>query len=118
MSSVTGKALLVVTRLHEEGESAHYDVHAFIQSCSHVDWAYRDSVLDEFQHCEWGVHPLPNAAYRLAPGETVRIAVVYDVWWPAYDPYDDAGAELYYRKTRVLRRQKPREHYICKALRA
>lgn len=118
MSTVTGKAILVITRLHEEGESAHYDVHAFLQSCSHVDWSYRDAVTDEFQHCEWDLHPLPNAAYKLAQGETIRVAVVYDIWWPAYEWGRDDGAELGYRKTRVLRRQKPRDRYVSKEKRS
>lgn len=114
MSSVTGKALLVITRLHEDGASAHYEVHAFIQSCSHADWSYRDAVIDEFQHCEWDLHPLPNAAYKLAQGETIRVAVVYDIFWPRYSFYDDSNSDLTYRKTRVLRWQKPRERYISK----
>lgn len=117
MSSVTGKALLVITRLHKDGASARYEVHAFIQSCSHVDWSYRDAVTDEFQHCEWDIHPLPNAAYRLMQGETARVAVTYDIWWPTYDFSRDDGADLSYRKTRVLRWQKPRERYISKEAR-
>lgn len=116
MTSVTGKALLVITRLHEKGESPHYEIDSFIQSCSHADWSYRDSVNEEFSLCEWDDQPLPNAAYRLEPGETVRVAVVYDVWWPRYSFDRDDGADLSYRKARVLRRQKPRKFYRSKAL--
>lgn len=108
MRVVFGKALLVITRLHEEGESAHYEVSTNLQSCSLESWEGRDWVNEEFQHLEYDVHPLPPPAYRLVPGETIRVAVTYYI--STFQSFDgECDSNLDYEKFRVLRRQKPRK---------
>lgn len=109
MSTIKGKALLVITRLHEADRQPRYDVHAFIQSCS-GSWEHRDAAQEEFQHLHYDVLPLPAPAYRLVPGETLRVHVVFEFSY-SQDYYGEADVDLDYHKTRVLRRQKPHTRY-------
>lgn len=112
MSSIFGKALLVITRTHADGESARYDVSTYIQSCT--DGIYdRDAAQEEFQHLEYDVHPLPSAAYKLAWGDTIRVAVTFYISFHKY--WDgECDSTLEYTKQRVLRRQKYRPRYQTK----
>lgn len=118
--SISGKALLVITRLHEHGENAHFEVSAMIQKCA-GSWERRDCAQEEFQHLEYDVLPLPPPAYRLEPGETIRVHVVfcfsYSRWEDDYSGGIEHDVDLSYDKFRVLRRQKPRVRYISKSLR-
>jgi hypothetical protein len=114
-SHIAGKALLVITRLSEHGESNRFEVHSFIQHCS-GDWLHRDCANEEFQHLEYDVLPLPNAAYRLAPGATLRVAVSFVITYTG-DHYDEVDVDLDYYKQRTLRIQKPRDRYISKGAR-
>ena len=114
MSSIYGKALLVITRLHEEGESRHFDVHSFIQSCSGRE-EHRDEANDNFQHLEYDVLPLPGPAYKLAPGETLRVSVGFEFSYYQCGEYgEEVDVDLDYRAVRVRRRQKPQMRYISK----
>lgn len=107
-NSIWGKALLVITRLHSDNGN-HFDVHAFIQSSS-GGWEHRDAAQEEFQHLEYDVLPLPNPAYRLKVGETMRIAVSYNFSYYRY--YDgEVDVDLEYSKVRVRRHQRPKERY-------
>lgn len=106
---IRGKALLVITRRHSESGN-HFDVHAFIQASS-GGWEHRDAAQEEFQHLEYDVLPLPNPAYRLEVGETMRIAVTFTF---SYHRYSDGEVhvDLDYDKVRVRRHQRPRVRYI------
>lgn len=108
MSTIKGKALLVITRLSDHGESNHFEVSAYIQSCS-GGWMQWDCAQEDFQHLEYDVLPLPNAAYKLAPGHTVRVAVTFCFSHYTYDGEGDV--DLDYFKQRVLRHQQPRKYY-------
>lgn len=111
MNAIKGKALLVITRLHDGGEDPRYEVHPFIQSCS-GDWGHRDCANEEFQHLQYDVLPLPSAAYRLAPGETVRVVVTFEFDYRRY--HDEWDVDLEYRKQRVRRWQPPQDRYVSK----
>lgn len=107
--SIWGKALLVITRLHSDSGN-HFDVHAFIQSSS-GGWEHRDAAQEEFQHLEYDVLPLPNPAYRLKVGETMRIAVTYAFTYYHYGD-GEVDVDLEYEKVRVRRHQRPKERYF------
>jgi len=110
---IKGKALLVLTRLHEHDEDPRYEVSSFIQSCS-GDCDHRDAVNEEFQHLAYDVIPVPNQARRLQPGETMRIAVVYAISYYRYDD-GEVDSDLEYSKARVLRHQKAINRYVRKS---
>lgn len=106
---IKGKALLVITRLHEDGDRPKYDAHAFIQKCV-GRWENRDAAQEEFQHLEYDVLPLPGPAYKLIPGETIRVHVVFEFSY-SKDYFGEVDVDLDYRKVRVLRRQRPNKLY-------
>lgn len=110
---IKGKALLVITRLHADGETPHYEVHAFVQSDSGFGSDPRDVVQEEFQNTEWDVHPLPDRAYKLEQGDTLREAVTYYISW-FKDYFGEVDSTLEYLKQKRMRLQKYRERYITK----
>lgn len=103
---VTGKALLVITRLADAswGEK-HWDVHAFVQSCSSKHYADYDSLYETFALMEWDLIPLPSVAHRINVGDTARVAVVYEMHYPSRGNEDD-GPDLYLNKVRTRRIQR------------
>lgn len=103
-----GKALLVISRLEDASGGYHFDVHTFIQSCSSQSWDAHDCVQEEFNHMEYDVTPLPNQAYKLNVGDTLRVSVVYEIDFPSYENRED-GADLYLTKVRVRRIQRTKE---------
>lgn len=109
---IKGKALLVITRLHEDGESARYDTHAFIQSCS-GGWEHRDAANEEFQHLAYDVLPVPNQARRIRPGETIRLSVVFEFTYHQYSD-GECDVDLEYSKVQTRRIQKPCKFYRAK----
>jgi hypothetical protein len=116
MNMASGRALMVITRLNEGDRDLHFDVHTFIQSCA-GDQDTRDSVAEEFQCCEWDIHPLPPQAYKLAWGDTIRVAVRFDITWFSCGD-GEYSSRLEYTKAVVRRRQPYRERYLSKAARA
>lgn len=105
---ITGKALLVLTR-QENRDGYQFDVSAFIQSSS-GGWEQRDVAQEEFCHLGYDVLPAPPPAYRLKVGETMRIAVVYEITYHTYSD-GEVDVDLDYRKVRVRRHQRPKERY-------
>lgn len=116
MSTIAGKALLAITRIHEDGERPLYEVGVHLQSAEGGEYAH-ESAREDFWLLEYAVLPLPRAARKLQPGETVRVYVVYLFrYWTDY--WGECDVTLDYRKERVLRRQKARPFYVCKKDRA
>ena len=112
MSVVRGKALLVIRRLHEDGEEERYEVRPFIQSASEGEFT-RYSAHEDFGLLEYGILPLPRAAYRLKPGDTLRVYVVYKFVY-RQDYWGEHDVSLTYRKERVRRIQRYRERYTSR----
>lgn len=112
MSTVYGKALLVITREHEEGESPRYCVTPFIQSATGGKYAH-ECAYQDFDLLTYETLPVPNAARKLRPWETVRVYVVYRFCYTK-DYYGEGDVDLDYRKERVLRWQRPRPYYESK----
>ena len=109
---IKGKALLVITRLHEDGEDPRFEVSPFIQACS-GDWENRDAANDEFQHLTYDVLPVPNQARRIRPGETIRLSVVFEFHYYRYDD-GECDVDLEYSKVQTRRIQRPRKFYRAK----
>lgn len=115
--NIKGKALLAITRLHDDGQDPDYEVNSFIQRAGGL---YEDEdelrlAFDGLRHEE---HPLPARAYRLQPGETLRVAVTVDYhmgWFKDADGDYDFFGELTYLKQKILRVQRYRPRYIPKA---
>lgn len=102
---IKGKALVVITRLADQHNGGfHFDVYPFIQSCS----GEHDQVYEEFSFMEYDVVPLPNQAYKLNVGDTLRVSVVYEIHFPSYENRGD-GCEMYLDKVRVRRVQRAKE---------
>lgn len=116
MARIKGKALMVITRLHDKGGDPRFDTHTFIQSCS-GDWATRDWVQEEFSMCDTDTNPVPIQAYRIEPGDTIRIAVRFDIRCGQFSD-GEGWSELDYTKAVVRRHQPYRERYLSKAARA
>lgn len=102
-----GKALLTITRL-ENSNGYHFYVNASLQSCSSQNPDSHDAIMQEFDLMEWDLHPLPNQAYKLNVGDTLRASVVYEMHFPSYENREDGG-ELYLTKVRVRRIQRAKE---------
>lgn len=107
--SIKGKALLVINRLADSHGEKHWDVHPFIQTCS-GNWEFRNWAYEEFQLMEWDLQPLPGRAHRMQVGETIRVAVAFEIFPPSRD-YSDDGSTLVLNKVRTLRHQYPKEIY-------
>ena len=105
MSTISGKALLVIERL--DSKWVKFRVHPFIQSCSGGDDG-RDCVQGDFSCCDTDSLPLPNAAYKMQPGDVIRVAVTYEFTYTC-DYWGEWDVDLTYRKQRVLRRQPARK---------
>ena len=73
-SYIKGKALLVITRL--DSELVPFDVYPFIQSCNGNSVA-GEIITEYFNLLDTGTLSLPDAAYKLNVGETVRVSVVF-----------------------------------------
>lgn len=110
---VEGKALLVLRREHEDGEQPCYEVHSFIQTAVGGDFAH-ECARQDFDLLVYDTLPVPNAAKRLRPGDTLRVHVVYEFEYTC-DYWGEHDVTLLYRKERVRRIQRYRERYISKA---
>ena len=98
---IKGKALLVITRL--DSEYVPFEVNAYIQSCNGGE-IHEDSALETFQLLETDTLPLPNAAYKLSVGQTVRVYVVYQIDF-SEDYFGESDVDMWYHKEKVLRKQ-------------
>lgn len=104
---IKGKAILVIKSL--DSKYVPFDVHPFIQSCSGNDEEL-DIAFEHFQLLDTNSLPLPNAAYNLSVGETLRVKVVYEFQF--FQFYDgECDVDLIYHKEKVLRKQKARKIY-------
>lgn len=106
---IKGKALLVITRLADAswGEK-HWEVHAYVQSCSSVRYEDHDCLMETFGLMEWDLIPLPAIAHKINVGETARVSVIYEMHYPSRGNEED-GPDLYLNKERVRRVQRPKE---------
>lgn len=105
-SFVAGKALLVIHRIDVQ----RFWVTAHVQHVTHsgncrdaaIEWAQ-----EEFALMEWPrVRPAPGCTRRMAVGDTMRVAVTFNVegWASGWDGEGDSSLDLI--KTRCLRHQK------------
>tara|TARA_B100000929_G_C15441925_1_gene398288 strand:- start:336 stop:725 length:390 start_codon:yes stop_codon:yes gene_type:complete len=108
---IKGKALLVITKL--DSKYVPFEVNAYIQSCN-GDEICEDSALETFQLLETDTLPLPNAAYKLSVGQTVRVSVVYQIEF-SQDYFGESDVDMWYHKEKVLRKQFPKERYLTKS---
>lgn len=106
---VKGKALLVITKTSEKRD--RYDTWPFIQHYSGA-WQDRDSAQEDLCIVGSG-HPLPISGKRMKLGETVRVAVTFEIHYHS-DYWGEWDSKLTYSKVKVLRRQKPKVRYISK----
>lgn len=109
---IKGKALLVTERTSEK----HWDVCAFIQSCSGTE-DHLMAAEENFQLLEYDCLPLPNCAHKLAIGEVVRVHVVFEFSFST-DYFGEHDVDLEYSKQRVLRRQYPKPKYLKEIINA
>lgn len=110
--TASGKAILRVERLESSsGGPWRFDVSVTILTCTHASRLHREAVLDgvreDFSCCEWAIHPLPDACYRIAVGWRLTIKVVYVCEW-GRDYFGEGWSDLQYMKERVIRRRPPR----------
>lgn len=111
--TIKGKALLVITRLHDDGQDPDYEVTSFIQRAGGL-YEDEDELRLAFDGLRNEEHPLPARAYRLSPGETLRVAVTVKytmVWYETYEGDYDFRADLEYLKQKILRVQRYRPRY-------
>jgi hypothetical protein len=100
MSTITGKALLIITR--EYGEHVPFDVRVHIQTCSSQEYL----PYEDFDLLECDALPLPNQAYKLEPGDRIWVQVGYEFHYTRGDGWmTDDDVELYYNRVRVLKRR-------------
>lgn len=113
MSTIKGKALLVIDRWGENQSCGGWrgEVHAFIQSCSSAHWGAYEAVQEMFQHMEYDLVPLPPAAYKMPFYGRIRVVVTYEVSFSA-DYFGEHDSNLEITKSRVLRKQFPKERYF------
>lgn len=112
MSSICGKALLVLTRLHTDKPTTfRWDVTAFVQTGGH------DFINEDFDLISYDCLPAPDAAYNLKVGETARVYVTYR-FSHTKDYLGECDIYLDYGTQRLLKKQKARDYYVSKAARA
>lgn len=101
--TVSGKALLVITRMNSE--HVPYDIEVYIQSCSEEHYAWRDEIMEAFSCAECDVLPLPDVCEKLRHGDQITLAVtyVYTMYGPDY--WGEYSSYLEYPKVTVLRRR-------------
>lgn len=101
----TGKALLVITRMHSEiwPDRFTFEVTPYIQSCSGNEWA-REAAKQDFTLLNYDILSAPRAAYKLKVGDKIRVHVVYEFAYTR-DYWGEDDVELVYHKEKVLRRQ-------------
>lgn len=106
---IKGKALLVITRLEDAhwGEK-HWDVHAYVQTCSSTHYADHDCLVETIGLMEWELVPIPAIAHKIDVGDTARVSVVYEMHYPSRSNAED-GPDLYLNKERVRRIQRARK---------
>lgn len=104
-SFVAGKALLVIYR--DDAERFWITVH--VQHVTHSSTSRAGAlewVREEFGLMEWDVRALPGCTRRMAVGDTMRVAVTFNIegWASGWDGEGDSSLELI--KSRCLRHQK------------
>lgn len=98
-----GKAILIMDRLEANKPSEfHWDIHPYIQSINKDDPG--GELTEAFSFImAWDYHPAPKAAYRMAVGDRLVVAVTYEWHYTRGDGYTtDDDSELYLTKERVL----------------
>lgn len=110
--AIEGKALVVITRLGDSHGSKHWDITPFIQTCSGPYWHF-DVAYEEFQLMNWGHQSMPSRARKMGVGETIRVALNFQIILPNSD-YSDDGCELFLTKVRTRRHQYPKDVYRVK----
>jgi hypothetical protein len=118
-----GKALVIVERLEDYGQEMRFSTWLFVQSCSTTGPGTREDSMDDlreqFSMWDYQIFPPPSQVFRMAVGDRMRLAVVYEVeysrdYWGEYD------SALLIHKARVLRHQRfnpKRQPYWPKAQR-
>jgi hypothetical protein len=102
MMVFTGKALLVITR-NEDVSGYHWDITPYIQSINTDDPG--GEVNEAFYFImSHDYHPAPAAAYRMDVGDTIRVAVTFELHF-SRDYWGECDSDLYLTKERVLRKQ-------------
>jgi hypothetical protein len=97
MTTVTGKALLFIYRL-DDGP-VPFNVYAYVLTGD-------QRVADDFYLLDSDSLPLPNAAYRLKPGDRITVAVSYEFTYTRGDGWTtDNDIDLHYNRQKVLRRR-------------
>ena len=109
MTTVRGKALIVLTKRADFHGYSGFFVAPYIQSATGGPCA-RESAEDDLMLLEYEDLPLPVAAWRMKVGETMRISVVYRLTY--HRSYlGETDVDLEYDKVRVLRHQKAPKYY-------
>jgi hypothetical protein len=99
-----GRALLIIDRLHTDSPNEfHWDIDVRQLTINQDDPG--GEVAEAFSCAEYDVISAPPAAYRMQVGDRIRVLVHYEIHF-SYDSWSgEHDMELYYERTRVLRRQ-------------
>lgn len=101
-----GKALLIIDRLEPTNPKEYqWDIHPIILSLNKDDPG--GEVDEAFSFImQYGYHIPPAAAYKMAIGDRIRVAVTFELHFTKGDGWTtDDDSDLYLIKERVLRRQ-------------
>lgn len=101
-----GKALLVMDRLHTENpKDFRWDIHHCVFTGAGEDKDPGDEIGNAFWCMETDNHPAPAAAYKMAVGDRIRIAVTFEIHF-SHDSYTgEWDCDMYLTRERVLRYQ-------------
>lgn len=110
--TISGKALMVMTRLESNPGEHRWHSEVYIQACS-GGWEHRDCAREDFWNVDFDTLPAPGPAYKMEVGETIRISVNFRFIYHHFSS-GEVDSDLEYSKVRVLRRQKAPKHYIGK----
>lgn len=110
MAVVYGKAMLYIEReYHENPKEFRFIVQPSILTATGGDYAL-DCAHEDFGLMCTDTLPAPSAAYKLSPGERIRVYVVYEFRY-SQDYWGEWDVTLDYRKERVMWRGKPVKFY-------
>lgn len=109
MTTVRGKALIVLTKLADYHGYSSFSVSAYVQSAVGGEGAH-ECAEEDLQLLGYEALPLPVASWRMQIGETMRISVVYCLKY-SRDYFGETSTDLEYDKVRVLRHQKAPKWY-------